>query len=157
MDILKEIACALGYADAENLEGGHFINERLRSISKKLTTKPGDVNFTEDCERAEKEVDAVGAAAFGQLFGQIVQAQEPKERVYKIKPVAKGQRIKVKSASGVRFSFGDVWCDAVRACKGIALNEANREKLNMHGTHLGVINPEVLAPRELCSKIASLM
>lgn len=157
MDILKTVACALGYANDQILEGGHYFEERLRSISKKLTCGPNDPNFAADCERAEKEVDAIGATAFGQLFGQIVQAQEPKERVYKIKPVKKGERIKVVSASGVRFSFGEVWCNSVKACKGIALNEANREKLNMHGTHLGVADPEKMTARELCVAITAVM
>lgn len=147
------VACALGMGSIENF----YIAERVRNIMKHLTKKPGDAGFAEDCERAELLVNSQGAHVFSSMINGLVDAQTPKERVYKIKPVAKGQRIEAVSASGVRFSFGEVWCNAVKAAKGIATHPNNREKLNMHGTHLGVEKPEDMTPRQLCAAITALM
>lgn len=153
MGMMKAVACALGYVDLENF----YVAERIRSIIKHLDKKPGDEGFKEACERAELAVNARGANVVEQMIGGLIQAQTPKERVYKIKPVAKGQRIEAISASGVRFSFGEVWCNSVRSIKGIAVNPNNREKLNMHGTHLGLVDVEGLTPRQLCERIIPLM
>ena len=152
-DVVKAIAEIIGAADTSN----HLVMERICSIRNRLTKILGDEGFKEDVERAAAEVRAQGISAFENLIGSLSNAMEPKEREYKIKRSEKGQRIKVKSASGVQFSFGPIWRDAVRACKGIAINEGNREKLNMHGTHMGVVNPESMSPRELCSAISALM
>ena len=152
-DIVKAISEVLGIKDLSN----HIIMERIHNIRSRLTKQSGEEGFTEDVERAAEEVRVQGANAFASLVGSISNAMEPKEREYKIKRSEKGQRIKIKSASGVNFSFGPVWCDAIKACKGIVLNENNREKLNMHGTYLGVQDAEKMTARELCAAIAAHM
>jgi hypothetical protein len=136
-------------------ESGSLQLERLRRIADRLTTKVGDAEFENEVFAIDEEIGKQGSRA---LFGTFMQVTAPEpERVYKIKRSQKGQRIKIKSASGKNFAFGPVWCEAVRACKALALNENNREKLNMHGTHLGVEYPDQLSSRELCAAIASRM
>lgn len=139
--------------DADN----HIMIERAQRISQKVQANPGDVDFLTQVEQAEEEISVIGRTAFNQLFAGFVEAQQPKERVYKIKPVMKGKRIEAISASGVRFSFGEVWCLSVRNGKGIAVNVNNREKLNMHGTHMGVANPEEMTAKELAAAIVVKM
>lgn len=131
----------------------HIMVERAQRISQKVNANPGDADWAEQVEKAEEAISAVGRTAFNQLFAEFTEAQIPKERVYKIKPVAKGKRIEAISASGVRFSFGEVWCLSVKAGKGIAVNPNNREKLNMHGTHMGVANPDTMTAKELAAAI----
>lgn len=147
----EEINSVLGWSDTTSVNA---VN-KLSRIQAKLTTKFGDAGFAADVERAEAEVEEEGTRALMQCLMQVTAAPAPK--VYKIKRVAKGQRIKVASASGKKFAFGPVWVDAVKACKGIALNEANREKLNMHATTVGIENPEKLTARELCAAIAAAL
>jgi len=140
--------------DADN----HVMVERAQRISRKVNANPGDVDWKEKVEAAEEEVSIVGRNAFNSMFAGFVHAQEPKERVYKIKPVMKGKRIEaICPITGVRFSFGDVWCDSVRASKGIAMKPQNREKLNMHGTHMGVADAASMTAKELCVAITLKM
>jgi hypothetical protein len=131
---------------------------RLRRITEKVSAKLiSELGFDGAVQAAEQAVSDEGGRA---LFGSLVQCQKieaPVEREYKIKRVPKGQRIQMVSESGIRFSFGPVWNEAVCAMKGIALNTANREKLNMHGTYLGVENPDKMTARELCTAIAERM
>lgn len=147
---IKEIAEVLGYSVTNQHSA-----ERLQKIQRRVTKSPTDAGFAEEVEAADAAVKQQGTSAFASFVGAVT--APPREREYKIKRVAKGQRIKVVSASGVRFSFGPTWCDAIQACKGIVLNEANREKLNMHGTHVGVDAPESMSARELCVAIAAKM
>lgn len=131
------------------------LSQRIFRIYEKLTKKITDIGFEADVLAAEETVNAEGGQALLKTLFQLT--APPPEREYKIKRVAKGQRIDVKSASGIRFSFGPAWCTSVMAAKGIAINEANREKLNMHGTHLGVPVPDSMSPRELCAAITEAM
>lgn len=131
---------------------------RLRRIAEKVSAKLiSELGFEGAVLAAEQAVADEGGRA---LFGALTQCQligAPVEREYKIKRVPKGQRISMVSESGVRFSFGPVWNEAVAAVKGIAMNPNNREKLNMHGTYLGVESPEKMTARELCAAIAERM
>lgn len=131
---------------------------RLRRITDKVSAKLiSELGFEGAVLAAEVAVAEEGGRA---LMGSLVSCQRieaPVEREYKIKRVPKGQRIQMVSESGIRFSFGPVWNEAVCATKGIALNPANREKLNMHGTYLGIENPDKLTGRELCAAIAERM
>lgn len=140
--------------DADN----HIMVERAQRIGRKVEANPGDQDFLAQVEKAEEEISIVGRTAFNQLFAGFVEAQQPKERVFKIKPVAKGKRIEaICPVTGVRFSFGEVWCKSVREGKGIAVNPNNREKLNMHGTHMGVVNPHEMLAKELAKAITEKM
>ena len=140
--------------DADN----HVMVERAQRISRKVQANPNDLDWKEQVEKAEEEISIIGRNAFNSMFAGFVHAQEPKERVYKIKPVMKGKRIEaICPVTGVRFSFGEVWCDSVRAGKGIATKPQNREKLNMHGTHMGVENPHEMTAKELCVAITKMM
>lgn len=140
--------------DADN----HIMIERAQRISQKVNASPGEADFLAQVHQAEEEVSIIGRNAFNQLFAGFVEAQQPKERVYKIKPVMKGKRIEaICPVTGVRFSFGEVWCKSVREGKGIAVNPNNREKLNMHGTHMGVTNPHEMLAKELAKAITLKM
>lgn len=146
---INAIIATLGM-DADN----HIMIERAQRISQKVNANPNDADFKAQVEQAEEEVSIIGRNAFNQLFAGFVEAQQPKERVFKIKPVAKGKRIEaICPVTGVRFSFGEVWCNSVKAGKGIAVNPNNREKLNMHGTHMGVLNPAEMTAKELANAI----
>lgn len=78
-------------------------------------------------------------------------------RVLKIKSVPKGERLETIAPNGVRYSFGPKWNDSVIRGKGIAVSEANREKLTYQGSLLGVESPETLSTKELAAKIAALL
>lgn len=151
---IAKIGEVLGLSNVDENEVNPFTT-RLRRIAEKVKKKLGDIGFEEDVLAAERAVEEEGSRAMMQAFGQCALIETPAEREYKIKRSAKGQRIEQKSESGVRFSFGPIWVNAVVAAKGIALNENNREKLNMHGTHVGIENPEKMSARELCAAIAA--
>jgi hypothetical protein len=151
---IKAIGEVLGYIVPDE-DAVSPITQRLRRIAEKVKSRLGDKNFEADVLAAEQAADEEGSRAMMQSFFQVNAA--PPEREYKIKRVAKGQRINVVSDSGVRYSFGPVWVDSVIAAKGLAMNEAHREKLNMHGTHLGIQNSDKMSARELCVAIAALL
>lgn len=151
---LRAIGQLLNFCECD-LNVATPIQMRIVRIYQKLTTKVGDIGFEDDVLLAEKAVSEEGGRAIMQTLFQLI--APPPERQYKIKRVAKGQRIDVKSASGVRFSFGPAWVTSVMAAKGIAVNEANREKLNMHGTHLGIPVPDTMSARELCAAISATL
>ena len=131
---------------------------RLRRIADKVSTKLiSELGFDGAVQAAEQAVSEEGGRALMNSLAQCQRIEAPVEREYKIKRVPKGQRIQMVSESGIRFSFGPVWNEAVCATKGIALNPANREKLNMHGTYLGIENPDKMTGRELCAAIAERM
>lgn len=153
MEFFNAVANAMGISDTSVF----YVADRVRRVAALVKVKPEDENFAKAVDEAEVAVNEIGAKAFNSMFAGFVQAQEPKERVYKIKPSLKGQRIEAVSASGIRFSFGEVWCKSVKESKGIATNPNNREKLNMHGTYMGIVNPEAMYARELCGAIAALM
>ena len=59
----------------------------------------------------------------------------------------------LKMESGI-YSFGPLWTKAVCEVRPIALNPANREKLNTHGAHLGIEHPDKMDAPKLCGAIA---
>ena len=67
---------------------------------------------------------------------------EPQERKLKIKSSPKGERIKVAAPNGIRYSYGPIWNESVKKAKGIAVADANREKLLFQAAMYGVNNPE---------------
>lgn len=152
--LIRKIAAVLGIKSLSDTE-----QERMSKIADLVTCKPSDAGFEDDVLAAELKVASQASGAGGMaLWGSMMQVTAPPpERVYKIKRVAKGKRIAEKSPSGRNFAFGPKWCAEVRACKSLALNENNREKLNMHGKTLGIEHPEKMAPRELCLAIAARM
>jgi len=156
VESIVKIAGVLGL-DVNDEDAVSPIATRLRRIAEKVPSKFGDPNFEKDVLAAEQAVEDEGGKA---LIASLFQCQRigvPEEKVYKIKRVAKGKRVSFLSPSGIRFSFGPVWNDSVLAAKGIAVNENNREKLNMHGQYYGIASPEAMSTRELCAKIAECM
>lgn len=80
---------------------------------------------------------------------------EPKERVLKIKSSPKGERIKVAAPNGVRYSYGPIWNESVKKAKGVAVAEANREKLLFQASMYGVKNAaKIKDVSDLCAAIA---
>jgi hypothetical protein len=130
------------------------VTTRLFRIAERVKRKSGEPGFEEEVIAADAAVGEESGRAMMNAFAQCSLIEAPQERVYKIARSEKGKRIEERSESGVRFSFGPKWVDAVVAAKGIALNEHNREKLNMHGKHVGIENPENMTARELCAAIA---
>lgn len=147
------IARVLGYS-SDNAES---VSSYIQRVQGKVTKQEGEPGFEDDVFAAADAVDAEGSKVLTAIIGQLDGFSDEKPYEYKIKRVAKGQRIKVASASGKNFAFGPVWCQAIRAAKGIVLNENNREKLNMHGMHVGVVDPEKMTARELCAAISKRM
>lgn len=82
-------------------------------------------------------------------------------RVLKIKSVPKGDRLETIAPNGIRYSFGPKWNDSVIRGKGIAVSEANREKLNYQATLVGVVGDaemiEQMSTKDLAAKIAALL
>lgn len=152
--IIEKIAEALGLVNL-NVDEVTPQTTRLHRIAEKVTRKPGEAGFEEDVEAAEQAADEEGTRALLGALGQCLKIGIPEEKVYKIKRSEKGQRIEMKSESGIRFSFGPIWVQSVAAGKGIAVSDNNREKLNMHGTHVGIESPEKMSARELCAAIAA--
>lgn len=149
------LGAAVGFADVGS---DNPLIWRLRRITDKVSPKlVSELGFEGAVQAAELAVSEEGGRALMNSLAQCQRIEAPVEREYKIKRVPKGQRIQMVSESGIRFSFGPVWNEAVCATKGIALNTANREKLNMHGTYLGIEKPEAMTARELCAAIAERM
>ena len=88
--------------------------------------------------KAEDVLNAQGASAFGAMVAGLAKAQEPKERVYKIKRSLKGGRVAVPGWEGRKFSFGPVWCELVKKGKGPALTD--QAKVRAHATWVGIPN-----------------
>lgn len=81
-------------------------------------------------------------------------------KVLKIKSVPKGERLETVAPNGIRYSFGPKWNDSVIRGKGIAVSEANREKLNYQAFLVGVADEETIASKgtkELAALIAALL
>lgn len=129
----------------------------LNRIANKLPegTTENDANFEQLVQDAENAVDQEGQLAIVALVKMIT--APPPEKVLKIKSSPKGARIKIASATGVRFSFGPIWNESVKKGKGIALVEANRAKLNHQGLMSGVANPEKMAVTDLAAAIAATL
>ena len=154
LETILSIAEILGVSNI-NTEIGSYALQRLQRIADKLTKKPGEQGFDEEVIKKEMEADLEGSRALLQALEQVM--APPQEREYKIKRVAKGTRIEAVSPSGKNFSFGEVWTKSVIEAKGISLIPNNREKLNMHGAHVGVVNPEHLLTRDLCFAIKNAL
>lgn len=146
--MVAEIAAVLGF-DLEYTD--QLTLAKFDRIQSKLTLTAEDEGFADEVEKLYSEVSYSAASSLVQSF---LKAGGPSPKVYKIKRSAKGKRISVISTSGVRFAFGPIWNAAIVACKGIALNEDNREKLNMHGKHVGIDGADSMTARELCTAIA---
>lgn len=123
----------------------------LQRISSKIPAGIDETHpeFAEAVSRAEALLNEEGQVAIAALVKQIV--APPPEKVFKIKASPKGARIKIAAANGVKFSFGPIWNDAVKAAKGIALNPANREKLNHQAQLYGIENPGDMDVQNLCA------
>lgn len=134
------------------------VNAGLQGLIDQFHTYAADNKLDlADAGNVQKVIDAVEAqrlAGFAAAAAQTQVKRTAPEHEYKIKRVAKGERIKEASATGKHFSFGPVWVEAVKKAAGIAVNEKNREKLNMHGVHVGVQSPETLDAKALCAAIA---
>lgn len=156
MDVqTMEQVCQIIGIGPVTVDRGNHVLDRVRRIFSRSNMSPDTPDFEDSVREAERQVDEEGGRALMQSLYQCTSA--PPEKEYKIKRVAKGQRIEAVSASGVRFSFGPVWCESVKVAKGIAVNPHHREKLNMHGTFLGVDTPEKLSPLQLCQAITARM
>lgn len=110
---------------------------RAQRIADKINAMPDTSDFEACLEKAVEAVDAEGSSAFGAMVTGLVRAQEPKERVYKIKRSLKGARVKVAGFDR-SFSFGPIWENFVKAGKGPALTD--QKKVRAHAIHLGVPN-----------------
>lgn len=113
---------------------------QLRRISNKL---PLDIqvnlfnrSFVNAVKAAAAEVDAEGP-----ITEESIAKQPEGPRPLKIKSSPKGKRIQHAAPNGVRYSFGPVWNKSVMKGKGIAIAEANREKLEFQAELLGVEGP----------------
>ena len=155
MDIqTMEQVCQIVGTGPVTMDRGNYVLDRIRRIAARAGC-PGAPDFEDSVREAERQVDEEGGRALMESLFQCIAA--PPEKEYKIKRVAKGQRIEMVSEKGIRYSFGPVWCESVKIAKGIAVNPNHREKLNMHGTSLGVESPETLSPHQLCQQIAARM
>jgi len=126
----------------------------LRRIASKIPVgidenHPG---FAEAVSQAEAQINEEGQMAIAALVKQIV--APPPEKVLKIKASPKGARIKIAAANGVKFSFGPIWNDAVRAAKGIAIAPTNRQKLNHQAQLYGIEGADSMSAQDLCTILA---
>lgn len=152
--MLKKIADIAGFPYREN---DQIIMSILKRIEGQLPvgTTENDSDFEEKVLEAEKKVNAQGAMAIGNLVKQIT-APEP-EKVLKIKSSPKGDRLEIAAPNGIRYSFGPIWNASVIKGKGIALAEANREKLNHQGILAGIENPADMDVKALAAAIATTL
>lgn len=133
-------------------------DEITMSILNRIATKiPVGIDehhptFVEAVSQAEAQINEEGQMAIAALVKQIV--APPPEKVFKIKASPKGARIKVAAANGVKFSFGPIWNDSVKAAKGIAIVHANRQKLNHQALLYGIEGAESMQVTDLCAILA---
>jgi hypothetical protein len=154
--MLNKISQITGYRFDVNEENVNGL-DLLRRIADKI---PADV--TPESRTFELHVLAAQASADGD--GQRVMSHmadalvaEPAPKVLKIKSSPKGARIKIAASNGVRYSFGPIWNASIVKGKGIALVEANREKLNHQALMLGLTAPEKMKLDVLVGKLAPLV
>jgi hypothetical protein len=129
------------------------LNRIYAKMPVEVLDNPDTPAFLKAVQLAEKQVNSEGQFAIVQLVKQIT--APPPEKVYKIKRSAKGDRISVAAPNGIRYSYGPIWNDSVKAGKGIAAAECNRAKLNHQALMVGVDGAETLSTVELCAKIAA--
>jgi hypothetical protein len=148
MDRLQQVA-----AVASVIPNGCFATRINAKIPADISA--ADPLFVEATRIAVEAVEAEGYWMIEQFKKQSDLTVNPPPRVLKIKSSPKGKREAVASAGGIRYSFGPVWNDSVRATKGIALAPTNREKLNHQALMLGIDTPELLEPAALCAQIVA--
>lgn len=125
----------------------------LRRISQKLPQMSYQVHPSLNNPAFIKMVKAAKAAVESEPV-MIEEIVEPKERKLKIKSSPKGERIKVAAPNGVRYSYGPVWNESVKKAKGIAVADANREKLLFQASMYGVKNAaKIKDVADLCAAI----
>lgn len=150
--MLKQIAAAINFPFMERDAVTQQLLQRIQSKLPQGMTE-NDEGFAVACSKAEQQINDEGDVAIVNLSKMLTAA--PPERVYKIKPTLKGERIKVAAANGVRYSFGPVWNDSVKRGKGVALVAANREKLNHQALMYGISAPEAMEIGDLAAAIAA--
>lgn len=153
--MLKEISKITGLTYDE---GDALAQFRLRRIMNKLPSTgfmPSLDNreFVKLVRIAAKLVEQEGDVPLEEAANDLGAPEE--EKKFKIKRSPKGARIKIAAANGVRFSFGPVWNESVVKCKGIAVVEANRAKLNHQALLAGISNAEQMDVKDLCAAIAA--
>lgn len=154
--MLNKISQITGYrfdANEEDING----LDLLRRISDKI---PADVTpesrtFDLHVKAAQASADKDGQCVMAYMATTLV--AEKAAKVLKIKSSPKGARIKIAAANGVRYSFGPIWNASIVKGKGIALVEANREKLNHQALMLGLTAPEKMKLDVLVGKLAPLV
>lgn len=57
----------------------------------------------------------------------------------------------------LKFSYGPIWMESVRACNGIATHERNRKKLQTLAEELGLSKPFPVDSSELCKLMCARM
>lgn len=105
-------------------------------------------------QEIQKELNSEGNSIFTAMANAIIDMTTPKVKVYKIKRSPKGQRIKIRSESGKLYSFGPIWVESIKAAKGLAVSKNNREKLEMHASHVGLTNFKNLSSVEIAKLIS---
>lgn len=152
--MLKQIAeiTGLRYNEKDTIAMG-LLNRIANYIPEGV--KPEDTYFANVVAMAEDRVNAEGNLCIVNLVKAIT--AEPVEKVLKIKSSPKGARIKIAAANGVRYSFGPIWNASILKGKGIALVEANREKLNHQALILGIVSPEKMKIDALVAKLSPLV
>jgi hypothetical protein len=126
--MLHEIAKVVGLPfDDENAR----MMIHLRRVERKMPLKV-EVDIRNKQFKHAVALALVAVHKEGPIDPNIVVADEvdpDAPRVLKIKSVPKGERLDTVAANGIRYSFGPKWNDSVMRGKGIAVSEANREKL----------------------------
>lgn len=150
--MLKKIAEVTGISFIETDSIRMSILHRIQA-KMPVGISENDPGVVAVIEAAQRAVDEEGQLAIVSLVRQLT--APPAEKVLKIKSSPKGVRIKVAAANGVRFSFGPIWNESVSRCKGIAVVESNRSKLNHQAIMLGVDSPEKMEISALCSAISA--
>lgn len=150
--MLEKIAQIVGIRYNESDVVGMKVLQRIEARLP-ANTVPTHPAFAAMVRKAEEDVNSEGQLAIVALVKQIT--APPPEKVMKIKSSPKGARIKIAATNGVRFSFGPVWNDSVSKCKGVALVETNRAKLNHQALMAGISNPESMNVKDLCTAIAA--
>jgi hypothetical protein len=149
--MLEKIAEITGFAYQPEDEISMMI---LQKIAAKLPDgiSVHDENFQSAVVAAESAVNAEGQMAIAELVKRIVTPEA--EKTLKIKSSPKGGRIKIAAADGIRYSFGPIWNDSVKAAKGIAIAASNRAKLNHQALLHGIENPEGMNSVDVCQALS---
>lgn len=150
--MLEKIARVVGISYNENDAVTMALLNRIYSkMDPSVTTSHPAINAI--IKKAEEDVNMEGQLAIVSLV-KAMTAPIP-EKMMKIKSSPKGARIKVAAANGVRFSFGPVWNESVKRCKGVAVVDANRAKLNHQAIMYGIESPDSMSATDLCAILAT--